>query len=168
MMFSCRLNRVLVLACCAVALLVTAAFAADKPAPAKAPEKPKAATKPKEAGKAKAKAETKAADAPKSKSAAKSKKAPAKGKPKAVDGTPHPSKLPWNLRAQYGLSLGDDPTTIVYSWDNAEWMITKSGPGTLIDNVGMLLTLADGSSVNVVEFDQGRTKMERVTCEYGE
>jgi len=102
-----------------------------------------------------------AADAQK----AKKKKAAAPKKAAQEEAAPHPSTLPWVIRGQYGITYGD--VELKYSIDNAEWTLVKGGKETLIDNVGMALTLADGTAVNFVDFSKNKTNYEDSSDGFG-
>jgi hypothetical protein len=130
--------RALALALCALFVTETGVAAEKSPAPAKKAAAEKAPAKSKAKSKAKAKPASK----------------------KAEDAPPHPSTLPWSIRGQYGIGYND--LSFVYSTDNAEWRIVRNETEVLVDNVGMTITLGDGSVVNVADFLRGSTDFKEM------
>jgi hypothetical protein len=124
--------------------------------PGVAAEKGKASAPEKQSSAQKAPAKAKA----KAKSSSKSK---AKAKPaakKEQDAPPHVSTLPWSIRGQYSIAYGD--TVLLYSSDNVEWCIRRGEKDVIVDNVGMAITLGDGSVVNMVDCTRGETNFEQI------
>jgi hypothetical protein len=146
--------------CRCVAVLLCALIAAGT---GLAAEKAKAPAPAKKAAAEKKPAKTKAETKSKSKSKKSAKPAPAK---KPVDETPSAANLPWSLRGQYGIAYGD--LSLLYSTDNAEWCLVRNKTDVLLDNVGMTITLGDGSVVNVVDFTRGTTDFKDIKDNTGD
>jgi hypothetical protein len=94
----------------------------------------------------------------------KGKKPAAAPKAAEAEAAAHPSTMPWHLRAYYRVGLGD--WRFLYSMDNGEWTLQR-GEDTIIDNVGMTITLADGSVVDIRQGEKEHTSFGRVESELG-
>lgn len=102
---------------------------------------------------------------PKAKAKAKAKPKAAKAKAAPVDDTPHPSTLSWDIRGKFSVDFGD--MTLIYSIDNAEWTVRHDKLGTIINNVGMSIALADGSVVDVVQASRKKMDYQNLSGELG-
>ncbi len=89
----------------------------------------------------------------------------AKAKAAPVDDTPHPSTLSWDIRGKFSVDFGD--MTLVYSIDNAEWTVRHDALGTLINNVGMAITMADGTVVDVVQASRKKMDYQNLSGDLG-
>ncbi len=90
---------------------------------------------------------------------------PLVGHSAAAQATTHHSELPWQLRPNFRISVGDKE--LRYALDNGQWRIERKGGGEIVGNVDMTITRTDGTVFKALDSTYDNMNIEETANELG-